>query len=371
MSLQIITSQAIHRKNPLKNLPKPLITPLAVLFCAALNAGIAQAATTKGKNTVEEIPWYQIEVIIYANKTELGLNSEKWPEAIQSKSYPEVMELHYPDEIPAQPALTKSQSATASTLSAAAKTSLPKLDPVTGASIAPAPVAEPVEPVQPYVFLSNEDFNLNSIANDIAKSSRYEMILHIGWRQPTLAPEKANPVYVYEGMTKKLPPVAKGSAFPGTRTMSNDPNASQNLMITEVTPGPNSGLPYVDPKDEMYEGPVYPRLTGTLRLGVSRYLHLQTDLHMRLPFMVQQEVVPTQASEPETSGGFSSFFGVNQQPLAPVMQEHEALTDFSLTESRRLRSSEIHYFDNPMFGVIVQVIPFDPYPKVEAQTTAP
>lgn len=363
MSAQIITSKSFHLKY--------LIFSLVLLF----STGIVQAANS-AKKKEEEIPWYQIEVIIFANKAQLGLNSEEWPEDTQAKTYAQIRELRYEDEIPEEERLNAQPPVVAppapATGTKGTKPLKPGLKPGQLANgglqeiPAPEPVV-PVEPVFPYVFLNQDEFNLNNVADEIARSSKYEIILHIGWRQPTVEPKLASAVYVYEGMTQKLPQMTS-TAMSNSR-MSNNPSGMQNLVITEVTPGPDSGLPYVDPNEEIHEGPVYPRLTGTLRLGVSRYLHLETDLHMRLPFLVKQEVIPTQALGTDSeSSGFGSFFGVNQQALEPVMQEHEALTDFRLAESRRLRSSEIHYFDNPMFSLIVQVVPYDPYPKAEAQT---
>lgn len=362
MSAQIITSKSFHLKY--------LFFTLGFLF----SAGLVHAAATSKKGA-EEIPWYQIEVIIFANKSQIGLNSELWPEDIKAKSYAETRGLRYADEIPDTELPAWSPPEPAPRPPTMAKPAVAKpLKPGTIANAVPQelPVLEPVKPpappVYPYIFLNEDQLNLNNVADEIARSPRYSIILHIGWRQPTVEPKQASAVYVYEGMTEKLPKTADTS-FANSR-MSSDPNAMQNLMITEVTPGPGSGLPYVDPIAETHEGPIYPRLTGTLRLGVSRYLHLETDLHMRLPFLVKQEVIPTRAPGSETeSSGFGSFFGVNQQPLEPVMQEHVALTDFRLAESRRLRSSEIHYFDNPMFSVIVQVVPYDPNPNAEEQPT--
>jgi hypothetical protein len=63
---------------------------------------------------------------------------------------------------------------------------------------------------------------------------------------------------------------------------------------------------------------------GSIRLGLSRYLHLETNLiYHRKP---DEEV-----------GG-------------PV---------FQLLESRRMRSREYHYLDHPLFGVIAVVTPYE------------
>jgi hypothetical protein len=70
---------------------------------------------------------------------------------------------------------------------------------------------------------------------------------------------------------------------------------------------------------------------GSVKVAVERYLHLYLDLQLHLPVHSQ---------EPEAMG-------------------HE-IPEFRLTESRRMRSKEIHYFDHPRFGVIALITPYEP-----------
>lgn len=71
-------------------------------------------------------------------------------------------------------------------------------------------------------------------------------------------------------------------------------------------------------------------LGGSLRFYLSRYLILDLNLILRVP----------------PSGG---FFGV-------LGQEKEE-TVFRLSEPRRIKVSELHYFDHPRFGALVRVSP--------------
>lgn len=72
---------------------------------------------------------------------------------------------------------------------------------------------------------------------------------------------------------------------------------------------------------------------GTVKVAVERYLHLYLDLQLHLP-------------------------------VGAVLSENgEAeLPEIRLTEKRRMRSQEIHYFDNPRFGVIALITPYKPPP---------
>ncbi len=73
---------------------------------------------------------------------------------------------------------------------------------------------------------------------------------------------------------------------------------------------------------------------GTVRVAVERFLHLYLDLQLHLPA----------GAGP---GG----------------------AQIRLTEQRRMRSKELHYFDNPRFGVIALITPYEP-PAAEASPAA-
>lgn len=70
------------------------------------------------------------------------------------------------------------------------------------------------------------------------------------------------------------------------------------------------------------------RLSGHIRFYKSSYLHAELDLWLQ--------------DDSQRSAGDAAFQG----PRYP-----------NLRESRRLRSKEVHYFDHPRFGAILQLIP--------------
>lgn len=74
---------------------------------------------------------------------------------------------------------------------------------------------------------------------------------------------------------------------------------------------------------------VPPSLEGTLSLRVSRFLHLDVDLS----YLVRGV---------EAGGGIRSA---------------------RLRESRRMRFTELHYLDHPLFGMLVQITPLDIAPR--------
>jgi hypothetical protein len=80
---------------------------------------------------------------------------------------------------------------------------------------------------------------------------------------------------------------------------------------------------------------------GTVRVAVERYLHLYLDLQLHLPAAA-----------------------LSRQIDAPDV----GMPEIRLTEQRRMRSNEIHYFDNPRFGVIALITPYEPSPEPAADS---
>jgi hypothetical protein len=85
---------------------------------------------------------------------------------------------------------------------------------------------------------------------------------------------------------------------------------------------------------------------GTARVAVERYLHLYLDLRLHLP--------------QEAGGAADSELLAVPEPR------------FKLTEQRRMRSRELHYFDNPRFGVLALITPYEaPVSASPESETAP
>ncbi len=77
---------------------------------------------------------------------------------------------------------------------------------------------------------------------------------------------------------------------------------------------------------------------GTARIAVERYLHLYLDLQFHTASQLTGDL--------EDSLEFD-------------------LPEIRLSEHRRMRSKEVHYFDNPRFGVIALITPYVPPEPVE------
>jgi len=294
-------------------------------------------ASNKDEN---DIAWYQIEIIIFANQNYLGISSETWPETTELK-YTDLIELRHPDD----PQSTNPNSP-------ASRSKMPDF------SAGATPV--------PFELLDASELQLVPIIKKLKASEGYQPLLHIAWRQPTLHPDKSIPVYLFQGVdlpaSARLATITsqqgatgqKGSRFSSVSVGNFTVDSSQYGQLLPIT------------ETDINTGPVLNPFSGTLRLSVSRYLHVEADLNYRIPIL-KEEVVPVDPMNAgfNTAGGIQmpAGFGADQQ-VQTTIRKRQALQNFHLFETRRMRSKEIHYFDHPLFGVITRVIPYE-FPKAE------
>jgi hypothetical protein len=86
--------------------------------------------------------------------------------------------------------------------------------------------------------------------------------------------------------------------------------------------------------------------SGTIRLSLTRFLHVKLDLSY-----VEAQTAP-------------AAFAPAQAELA----ELPVPTRYHLNAERTTRSGELHYFDHPAFGVLIKVTPVKPDPNVPGGT---
>jgi hypothetical protein len=142
--------------------------------------------------------------------------------------------------------------------------------------------AQPIDPLAEALRvrpLRPEELELGSTFNRLKAISAYEAVLHGGWIQPGLAETEAQPF------------------------------------------------------DLALLGAMNPR--GTVKVHLSRFLHITLDLTLERPNAASNAPTPTGD-------------GLSEVTFGPR---------YHLSTTRSVRSGELHYFDHPAFGVLVRVTP--------------
>lgn len=264
-------------------------------WLAVLLAGLTLCSPARSEG---DEPWYDVEVIVFAQAGGPYRNTEDWPIDPLSPTW-----------------RTDLQS-----------TDFP-LSSVSGDD--PAPAAAP----QPYLLLGPENLHLNQEYQRLEQAPQYHTLLHMAWRQPGLSRDQALAMPIHVNRSDLA-----GTATPGDMEKPEPKEASASVAVTEVAPGG--------------EEPEVPVLEGTIRLVLSRYLHLEVDL----TYHEADEVGPGDANQP------AEHVWMEEVPdeSRPGTEKSGGHRLFRLQEARRMRSREIHYLDHPMFGVIAVATPSEP-----------
>lgn len=221
-----------------------------------------------------EKAWYQVEVLVFANKNQSALLTEAWPENPGNPSGLDIVELN----ITGNDDITRSK---------------------------------------PWEVLPAKGYELNNRAYALRKSRDYRLLLHTAWQQPAQEDRQKQAVYLHD----QLPIPFVKSSFP--------PESSEI-------------------------GPFLQQLFGTLRLRISRYLHLDIDLTYRIAQEVQYNEQKDALMEAVKLAPEDNRFIFTSEPVTTIAQR-----GFRLQESRRIKSKEVHFFDHPLFGVLVYVTPLE------------
>lgn len=153
-----------------------------------------------------------------------------------------------------------------------------------------------------YKTLPKSAWRLMEVEQRLRRSRNYRPHVHLAWRQPVGRPDQAQKLH----------------------------------------------LEMYDRKDAKYPVEGLPKLEGTLKVGVKRYLHFEVDLLLRR--LRAQDAAAAESADEPWSGGLRSF---------------------RLQTSRRMRSGKLHYLDHPVFGVLVLANRYTPAkaePEVRQET---
>jgi hypothetical protein len=207
-------------------------------------------------------------------------------------------------------------------------------EPVVAATLAPETVAPVITPSLPeaYTLLGNAQQEFRGKAAYMQKLGRHRTLFHESWVQPLEVEDRSLPIVL----------------------------------------------------DHSGDTGQWPQLQGSVKLYLSRYAHLETNLwlntngsylpgqwHMPAPPLGPPSLVieePVLVEELDTSVAQAPVIGEaitveNPQPAealaeaalpGPVYPYRHAVT---LQQKRRMRSGEVHYIDHPMFGIVIKLTP--------------
>ena len=142
----------------------------------------------------------------------------------------------------------------------------------------------------------DEGKTLTENASAMAASGKYRVLRHMAWRQPGLDTEAAIAVRIGMGNRTQVFLPENISNYEQFIPASASPTIRRPREVTTFT------------------------VNGTIKVRLGRFLHMETLLVF---------------TDPDTGQGFR------------------------LAQNRKMRSRELHYIDNPRFGVLTRILPLD------------
>ena len=150
---------------------------------------------------------------------------------------------------------------------------------------------------QNYQLLPSEDFKLSPEVNALNKSNKYNVLVHIAWIQQIQSPHNTNPINIFGGLAY---------------------NQYGDIISAQT-----------DQPDTLWQ------INGLIWISHTRYFEVKTRLYYTA-----------------LSINYPAYL-----KLEEAIHQQSPLITFRLQQARRTRSNELNYFDHPIFGMLIKIIP--------------
>jgi len=174
----------------------------------------------------------------------------------------------------------------------------------------PGPIPPEFDPSLTFKSLPESAYVLSEEVKLMQESKNYNILQHIAWRQPGMDVKQSLPIHLHREFVYRVP--------------------AASLATNPDMPAINLPQPSIGEQSRSI-------LDGYIRIVLSRYLHAEVDLSYTII-----NTPPVQITE-------------GQDNLPPEQAEP---LHYRLTQSRKMRSKEVHYLDHPLLGVIITVNPY-------------
>lgn len=220
--------------------------------------------------------------------------------------------------------------------------------------------------------LPSDKRKLGGAIGKLRESGRYRVLRHLAWQQPALGEEDAPRIRVHNGeaMIVRVPirdfdelyrlenEATDDSMSTGEASSNTDAGGEGSTRTFGAERGTGARV-----RSLLRPVEVHP-LDGTIRLVVSRYLHVYTDLYFTTP--VEWTALPRSQSDSggqdggnEDASGNAAGMG---EPSANTGTRNiargpdgSAMLSYPFRQHRRMRSGELHYLDHPVLGLLIRV----------------
>lgn len=287
----------------------------------------------------EKDRWYNVELIVFSRTSAAAATSEVW-EFLPELNYPNRYRfLQYADSETASEESMPVSGLTEITPATSSISADDSLDPnqLQAAEIDLLPT--------PFVRLAEEKWEFSQRAGRMQQSGRYDILFHESWNQPIVSSERAVPILLDQsGYLQEWPKLQGSIKLHLARFLHLETNFWINTMGSYL---PGSWQMPAPPL-----GPAPPLATALDENSEEEFIADDTDMTEELE--IEREPVPGLDLELDQSKPLFAFKDEEPVEVSPTSPWRHAV---ALQQKRKMRSTEVHYIDHPMMGVIVLVTP--------------
>jgi len=180
-------------------------------------------------------------------------------------------------------------------------------------------------------MLPYSEYKLTPQKDKLKQHAGFEVLMHTAWRQGDQGKSSAPVFHIQAGKDFSKQFNADGSEK-GTVTASA------------------GGF-----QEETIDKPLY-ELDGKLQIYVQHYLYAETTLDLKAPSVREVKLQEQQIKLDSPVNGAESNVQVgNLTEISPTVEVEEFLKSYRMEQKRRMRSTETHYLDHPLLGMVIQV----------------
>ncbi|WP_028117352.1 peptidoglycan binding protein CsiV [Ferrimonas senticii] len=188
---------------------------------------------------------------------------------------------------------------------------------------------------KPYL-LQAELLQFGDQANQLRRAGS-QILLHSGWQMPVYGKRQAQPFHLFGG-----------------KNFQDQFNLDGSLKVEQ--PDPFAQYGWLETSGEEPQQPPVWQLDGLLTIYLNQFLYIDANLGLRQPAERELAVIEEVSTEVIPQVGGVEIYALEDPNAIEVEAETEAyLATIPMKQSRRVRSREIHYFDHPKFGMVIQI----------------
>ena|GEM_PF-441831 len=213
-----------------------------------------------------------------------------------------------------------------------------------------------------FQLLDNAQLQFSEQRQKLQDHAAFTPLLHLAWRMPVKSKNKSQAIHLFAG--KNLASAMQQAKSVNTQAFNNSEDNGQ--QTAQLVTGSEENLANNNTQTAQLADKW--GIDGNLNIYLEHYLFVDSQLTVRQ--LTTQQIKATKKPPLFEVVKSENNVEVIKPSTADEPEEEQLETVINETlfaQNRRLRSSEIHYFDHPLMGMIIQIRKIDN----QEQTTQP